>query len=274
MPYVCCCVFDISAGIIDRLILNPVRKMMQCSDLFIYPIMKRHTSPAPWSSPYWQILNTNCYSHMRVPGCHTAQLNDLCFCSNSTAIEAPFPYTPGLFGCDGDKWDQSCWWSPSRSTGEIQKAVSRHRNPHGKHVQKQENGTKLCNKNLRNPRRENICYLNYVLEPCGNHWNKSSIISVSYSNVSLCVPWDFFNKLLHVLHLNINSSRLISLWICSYKENISRISPVMEMMAFHSVSLALWKGCWIVSFIVRLRNCTCHNIHTALWISFMPCLPL
>lgn len=28
---------------------------------------------------------------MRVPGCHTAQLNDLCVCTNSAAIEAPFP---------------------------------------------------------------------------------------------------------------------------------------------------------------------------------------
>lgn len=28
---------------------------------------------------------------MRVPGCHAAQLNDLCFCTNSAAIEAPFP---------------------------------------------------------------------------------------------------------------------------------------------------------------------------------------
>lgn len=81
-----CCVVDISAGIIDRLILNPVCcSTVEACDLFVYLIMKHHTSPAPWSSPHREILNT-----MQVPGCHTAQLNDLCFC-NSIAIEAPFP---------------------------------------------------------------------------------------------------------------------------------------------------------------------------------------
>lgn len=64
---------------------------MEACDLTVYPITKHHTSPAPWSSPYREILNTNCFSHIRVPGCRTAQLNDLCFCTNCAAIEAPFP---------------------------------------------------------------------------------------------------------------------------------------------------------------------------------------
>lgn len=70
--------------------------MMMCSaaeacDLFVYPLTKHHTSPAPWSSPYREILNTKCASP-RLP--YTAQLNDLHFCTNSTATEAPFFPTP------------------------------------------------------------------------------------------------------------------------------------------------------------------------------------
>lgn len=36
---------------------------MQDYDLFIHPRMKRHKSPARWSSPSREILNANCYSH-------------------------------------------------------------------------------------------------------------------------------------------------------------------------------------------------------------------
>lgn len=88
MPYVCCCVVDISAGIIDRLIFNPVQKMMQCNGGLwsVYlSHMKHHTSPAPRSSPCREILNANCYSHMRVPDCHA--LNDL----TVLLLKLPFP---------------------------------------------------------------------------------------------------------------------------------------------------------------------------------------
>lgn len=114
-------------------------------DLFIYPIMKHDLSSPPRSSPHREILNANCYSHMRVPDCHP--LNELCFCADSAAIEAPFLSTVGLFGCDWDKWDQSCWWSLScsshrRETKKKKKSVSWLRNPHGRHFR---NGRKGWN---------------------------------------------------------------------------------------------------------------------------------
>lgn len=79
------------------------------------------------------------------------------------------------------------------------------------------------------------------------------------------------------------SSRIISLSICSQKQNIytvnnSRISPVTEMIFFFVCESHLVGGmlnsfnslyAWVAK--LYLIHFTCHNIHTALWHSVCPC---
>lgn len=142
------------------------------------------------------------YAHIPCPNCHI--LNDLHLCTDSAAIEAPFPVTMGLFGCVEDKWDQSCWWSLSRSSpGERQEPVSWLRNPHGRQFRSRRKGWNSCstfiqyNKYLTNCQdveisyRAAACLLSQsVKKTPKKHRNKSfsSIISAKrHTVICLCV---------------------------------------------------------------------------------------